>query len=105
MPPLPASDHIEAAQEWRRHLHSIPELGFGEHKTSAFVAEKLLSFGIEVHRGIGQTGIVGILRKGGGNSAIALRADMDALKITEKTGLPYASTHEGQMHACGHDGH
>jgi amidohydrolase len=105
MPPHPAPDQIEIAQEWRRYLHSIPELGFGEHKTAAFVAEKLRSFGLEVHEKIGQTGVVGVLRKGQGNQAIALRADMDALKITENTGLPYASTHHGQMHACGHDGH
>lgn len=101
----PDRDHIETATEWRRHLHSIPELGFGEHKTSAFVAEKLRAFGLDVHERIGQTGVVGVLRRGPGNGAIALRADMDALKITEKTNLPYASTHEGQMHACGHDGH
>ena len=101
----PDRRYIETAKDWRRHLHSIPELGFGEHKTSAFVAEKLRGFGLEVHQGIGQTGVVGVLRKGGGNQAIALRADMDALKITEQTNLPYASTHQGQMHACGHDGH
>ena len=101
----PDQTYIEAATLWRRHLHSIPELGFGEHKTSAFVAEKLKGLGLEVHQGIGGTGVVGVLRRGGGNSAIALRADMDALKITENTGLPYASTHQGQMHACGHDGH
>jgi hippurate hydrolase len=105
MPSEPDRATIEAAAEWRRHLHSIPELGFGEHKTSAFVADKLKSLGLEVHQGIGGTGVVGVLRRGGGNSAIALRADMDALKISENTGLPYASTHQGQMHACGHDGH
>jgi amidohydrolase len=105
MPSGPDRLYVEAATEWRRHLHSMPELGFGEHKTSAFVAEKLRSFGLEVHQGIGETGVVGVLRRGPGNGAIALRADMDALKITENTGLPYASTHQGQMHACGHDGH
>lgn len=105
MPPHPDRSHIEAATEWRRHLHSIPELGFGEHKTQAFVAEKLRDFGLEVHQGIGGTGVVGVLRRGPGNHAIALRADMDALKIMENTGLPYALTHQGQMHACGHDGH
>jgi amidohydrolase len=105
MPSAPDRDYVETATEWRRHLHSIPELGFGEHKTSAFVADKLRGFGIEVHQGIGGTGVVGVLKRGPGNQAIALRADMDALKITENTGLSYASTHQGQMHACGHDGH
>jgi amidohydrolase len=101
----PDRDTVETAKAWRRHLHSIPELGFGEHKTSAFVAEKLRASGIDVHEGIGKTGVVGVLRRSPGNGAIALRADMDALKIAEATNLPYASTHQGQMHACGHDGH
>ncbi|WP_119269264.1 M20 aminoacylase family protein [Taklimakanibacter deserti] len=105
MPARPDDLTIETATEWRRHLHSIPELGFGEHKTSAFVADKLRDFGLEVHQGIGGTGVVGVLKRGLGNQAIALRADMDALKITENTGLLYASSHQGQMHACGHDGH
>ncbi|MGE0242121.1 MAG: M20 aminoacylase family protein [Parvibaculaceae bacterium] len=105
MPSEPDRDHVEAATQWRRHLHSIPELGFGEHKTAAFVADRLRGLGLEVHEGIGGTGVVGVLRRGPGNQAIALRADMDALKITENTGLSYASTHPGQMHACGHDGH
>ena len=105
MPSQPDRDHVENATEWRRQLHSIPELGFGEHKTAAFVAGKMRGFGLEVHQGIGGTGVVGVLKRGPGNQAIALRADMDALKITENTGLPYASTHQGQMHACGHDGH
>jgi amidohydrolase len=105
MSSAPDRTYVETATEWRRHLHSIPELGFGEHKTSAFVADKLRALGLEVHQGIGGTGVVGVLRRGPGNQAIALRADMDALKITENTGLSYASTHQGQMHACGHDGH
>ena len=90
---------------WRRHLHAHPELGFAEHTTAAFVAERLRAFGLEVSEGIGGTGVVGTLRRGGGNRAIGLRADMDALAITEATGLPYASRHPGRMHACGHDGH
>ncbi len=90
---------------WRRHLHAHPELGFGEHETAAFVAEKLRSFGLEVAEGIGGTGVVGTLRHGGGNRAIGLRADMDALLIAEATGLEYASRNPGRMHACGHDGH
>jgi hippurate hydrolase len=90
----------------RRDLHAHPELGFEEERTSSIVAERLESWGIEVHRGVGKTGVVGILRSGGGNSRrIGLRADMDALPIQETTGLPYASTNPGRMHACGHDGH
>ncbi len=91
---------------WRRHIHGNPELGFHEHETARFVAEKLRSFGCdEVHEGIGGTGVVGVLRCGTGTRAIGLRAELDALPVTEKTGLPYASRNEGVMHACGHDGH
>mgnify|MGYP002712752067 CR=1 FL=1 len=92
---------------WRRDLHAHPELGFEEHRTSDFVARKLEEFGLEVHRGIAKTGVVGVLRAGhGGNQAIGLRADMDALPITEATGLDYAADPElGRMHACGHDMH
>src|SRR5438445_9380230 len=90
---------------WRHHLHAHPETGFEEHQTSAFVAETLTSFGLEVHRGIGGTGVVGTLRSGGGNRAIGLRADMDALNIHEVAGRPHISRRPGKMHACGHDGH
>ena len=91
---------------WRRDLHAHPELAYEEHRTAAFVAEKLRSFGVdEVHTGIGGTGVVGVLRAGRGERSIALRADMDALPIGEETGLPWASRHAGRMHACGHDGH
>lgn len=90
----------------RRDLHAHPEIGFEEERTSGIVAERLASWGIEVHRGIGKTGVVGVLRSGGGNARrIGLRADMDALPIQETTGLPFASTNPGRMHACGHDGH
>ncbi len=89
---------------WRRHLHTLPELAFEEHQTAAFVAEKLRGFGLEVHEGIGGTGVVGVLRHGNG-PMVGLRADMDALPITEATGVPYASLAPGRMHACGHDGH
>ena len=90
----------------RRDLHAHPEIGFEEERTAKIVAERLAAWGIEVHRGIGKTGVVGVLRSGGGNARrIGLRADMDALPIQEKTGLPYASTNPGRMHACGHDGH
>lgn len=91
---------------WRQHLHTIPELGFELHKTSAFVAERLKEFGVdELHTGIAKTGIVAIINGQGDGPTIGLRADMDALPITEATGVPYASKEEGKMHACGHDGH
>ena len=89
----------------RRDLHRHPELGFQELRTSALVAEKLAEWGYEVTRGMGGTGVVGQLRRGTGERRLGLRADMDALPITEATGLPHASCHHGLMHACGHDGH
>lgn len=89
----------------RRDLHAHPELGFEEHRTAGIVAARLRAAGLEVETGIGGTGVVGTLRKGSGNRAIALRADMDALAMPEETGLPYASKVAGKMHACGHDGH
>lgn len=89
----------------RRDLHRHPELGFQEVRTSALVAEKLTEWGYEVTRGLGGTGVVGQLRRGTGERRLGLRADMDALPITEATGLPHASCHHGLMHACGHDGH
>ncbi|CCV14409.1 amidohydrolase [Mesorhizobium sp. STM 4661] len=92
--------------EWRHHIHANPELGFNEHETARFVTEKLRAFGFdEVHEGIGGTGVVGVLRSGTGTRAIGLRAELDALPVVEKTGLPYASGKAGVMHACGHDGH
>ncbi|MEQ8365598.1 MAG: M20 aminoacylase family protein [Roseicyclus sp.] len=94
--------------QWRRHLHENPEILYEVHQTAAFVAEKLREFGCdEVATGIGQTGVVGVIRgkSGGSGRAIGLRADMDALPIEEMTGLPYASRVPGKMHACGHDGH
>lgn len=91
--------------EMRRDIHANPELGLEEHRTSDLVARKLQEWGIEVHRGIGRTGVVGVLRSGNGPGAIGLRADMDALPIHEATNLPYASRNAGRMHACGHDGH
>jgi amidohydrolase len=89
----------------RQDLHAHPELGMTEHRTAALVAEKLESWGIEVHRGVGGTGVVGVLRSGRGNRAIGLRADMDALPLEELNDIPYRSTAPGKMHACGHDGH
>ncbi len=95
---------IDDVVAWRRHLHACPELGFGEHETAAFVAARLRDFGIDVTEGIGGTGVVGTLRRGG-NRVIGLRADMDALTISEATGAPWQSRNPGRMHACGHDGH
>jgi amidohydrolase len=90
----------------RRDIHAHPETGFEEVRTAALVANTLREYGIKVHEGIGRTGVVGALKGDrGGERAIALRADMDALFIEEKTGLPYSSTIPGKMHACGHDGH
>jgi hippurate hydrolase len=89
----------------RHDIHAHPELGLEEYRTSDLVARKLQEWGIEVHRGVGKTGVVGVLRNGNGDTAIGLRADMDALPILEASGLPYASTIPGRMHACGHDGH
>ena len=92
---------------WRRHLHSNPELNFDVFKTADFVTGKLKEFGVdEVATKIGRTGVVGIIRgRLGAGPTIGLRADMDALPITEATGRPYASATPGVMHACGHDGH
>ena len=91
---------------WRRDFHAHPELGFEETRTSGIVAEKLREFGFdEIHTGMAKTGVVGVLRSGDGTDTIGLRADMDALPIQETTGLSYASTAPGKMHACGHDGH
>ena len=89
----------------RRDLHAHPELSYEEHRTSNIVAEKLKSWGIEVHRGIAKTGVVGILRSGSSSAAVGLRADMDALPIAETNTFHHASVHAGRMHACGHDGH
>ncbi len=91
---------------WRRHLHTYPEFGFEEKQTAAFIAAKLRKFGLdEVVEGVGGTGVVGTLKRGSGNRCIALRSDIDALRITEQGSTVYRSTNEGVMHACGHDGH
>ena len=90
---------------WRRDIHAHPELGFNESRTSDLVAGKLESFGLEVHRGIGRTGVVATLRAGTGTRSLGLRADMDALPITEANTFAHRSQHAGVMHACGHDGH
>ncbi|PSH70163.1 amidohydrolase [Phyllobacterium brassicacearum] len=91
---------------WRHHLHAHPEFGFEETGTAAFVAAKLREFGLDdVTECVGGTGVVGMLKRGSGNRAIALRADMDALRITERSEHAYRSRNPGLMHACGHDGH
>ena len=90
---------------WRQDFHAHPETGFEEHRTSALVAERLEAMGIEVHRAIGRTGVVGVLRNGRGNRAIGLRADMDALDMPEANDFAHKSTVPGKMHGCGHDGH
>lgn len=90
---------------WRHDFHQHPELGFNEHRTANKVADLLASFGVEVHTGLGQTGVVGVLQKGNATRSIGLRADMDALPITETGAVAYKSINDGVMHACGHDGH
>ena len=104
---------MEKVIEWRHDIHEFPELGNREFRTSKKVAEHLESLGVEVETGIAYTGVVGLIRGGKPGPTIALRADMDALPVTEQTGLSFASkqrtTYLGQdvgvMHACGHDAH
>ncbi len=90
---------------WRHDIHRHPETAYEAHRTSALVATELERLGIEVHRGLGTTGLVGVLRAGTANRAVGLRADMDALNLTELNDFDYCSVNEGKMHACGHDGH
>jgi amidohydrolase len=108
---MPAIDEIKRLQDemvsWRRDLHANPELGFAETRTSTFIQERLQSFAVdEIHAFTG-TGVIAVIhgRNGDGGQAIGLRADIDALPIPEESGVPYASTNPGVMHACGHDGH
>jgi amidohydrolase len=89
----------------RRDLHRHPELGFEEHRTAALVAERLRALGLDVHTGIGGTGVVGVLRGSKPGKTVMLRADMDALPIEEENDVAYVSASQGRMHACGHDGH
>jgi hippurate hydrolase len=89
----------------RQDIHANPELGLEEHRTADLVAQNLAEWGIAVHRGVGGTGVVGVLRSGNGHATIGLRADMDALPIEEANDFPYRSRNPGRMHACGHDGH
>ncbi|MCU7939972.1 MAG: amidohydrolase [gamma proteobacterium symbiont of Bathyaustriella thionipta] len=92
-------------QQWRHELHAIPEIAFNEEKTAQYVEQKLTSFGVTIHPRMAGTGIIASLSAGNSRKCIALRADLDALPIVEKTDVDYCSTHEGMMHACGHDGH
>lgn len=101
------AERQESLAAIRRDLHAHPELGFEEHRTAALVAERLHQWGIEVHTGIGKTGVVGVVRgrKDGSGKSVGLRADMDALPIAEENEFGHRSTTRGLMHACGHDGH
>ena len=89
----------------RHDIHAHPELAFNEARTAELVARELTAYGLEVHRGLAKTGVVGVLRKGSSTRAIGLRADLDALPLLEKNSFSHRSRHEGLMHACGHDGH
>lgn len=97
-----AQGEIKALRRW---FHAHPELGFGETQTSDFIAKTLKGYGIEIYRGLGRTGVVGVLRAGHGKRSIGLRADMDALPIQELNTFAHRSQYPGKMHACGHDGH
>ncbi len=98
-------EHTELLISTRRDLHRIPETAYTEKKTSAYVAEYLSREGLELKTGIATHGVVGLLKTGRPGPTLLIRADMDALPVTEETGLEFASTHEGVMHACGHDAH
>src|SRR5712692_4365543 len=106
MPLLPRALELQdELSRIRRDIHAHPELGFEEQRTSDIVAAKLKEYGCEVHRGLAKTGVVGTLRRGNSLRAVGLRADMDCLPMQEGNTFAHASTHEGRMHACGHDGH
>ncbi len=103
--PSPTQAQRTTIQAWRHDIHRHPELAFEEQRTAEKVIKLLTSFGIQVHTGIGKTGVVGVLKKGSSTRAIGLRADMDALKILEQNNFEHCSQNPGKMHACGHDGH
>ena len=92
-------------RSWRHDIHKHPELGFQENRTAGKVADLLADFGLDVHTGIGTTGVVGVLQRGAGDQAIGLRADIDALPIQEANTFEHRSVHDGVFHGCGHDGH
>ena len=101
-------DLIPEMNLWRHYIHENPEIAYEEHNTSDFIATKLTEFNIEIHRGLGGTGIVGVIHgkdNGASKRSLGIRADIDALPMTEKTNLSYSSKNDGKMHACGHDGH
>ncbi|MCX7960813.1 MAG: M20 family metallopeptidase [Burkholderiales bacterium] len=111
---LPNAEPVERIRRWhaelreiRRDLHAHPELGFEERRTSDLVAARLAAWGIEVHRGLAKTGVIGVVRgkKTSSGRSVGLRADMDCLPMHETGDVPYRSRHPGRMHACGHDGH
>ena len=99
------TDRVGEFIQLRRDIHRHPELAFEEHRTSDLVAAKLQSWGYQVHRGLGGTGVVGTLQRGSSERKLGIRADMDALPIQEVNGFAHRSIHDGLMHACGHDGH
>lgn len=99
------ADFVPEFTRLRRDLHAHPELSYEEHRTSRIVAGLLRTWGLEVHTGLAGTGVVGVLRNGAGERRIGLRADMDALPVTEANDFAHASQEAGKMHACGHDGH
>jgi len=102
---LPTESLKDLMASWRQDFHQHPELGFKEVRTSGIVSQLLKSFGLKVFDNFGKTGVLGLLEKNKNKKLIAIRADMDALPITEQTSLPYESEYPGSMHACGHDGH
>ena len=101
----PILDDAAALAALRRDIHAHPELGYQEERTAALIADTLGRWGVAVHRGLGGTGVVGSVRNGTAARAVGLRADMDALPVTERNTFAHASVHAGRMHACGHDGH
>jgi amidohydrolase len=101
----PILAEVGALETLRRDIHAHPELGFQEQRTSDLIARTLTDWGIPVHRGLGKTGVVGIVKSGNASRAVGLRADIDALPVTEHNTFAHASVHRGKMHACGHDGH
>jgi hippurate hydrolase len=105
MPILTAFQNMDRFVALRRDIHAHPELGFEEHRTSELVAQALRDWGLEVHTGIAGTGVVGVLRSGDSTRSVGLRADLDALPLQETNQFAHRSTHDGRMHACGHDGH
>jgi len=101
----PILDEAATLASLRRDIHAHPELGYQEQRTAALIADTLTQWGIPVHRGLGGTGVVGVVRNGSATRAVGLRADIDALPVTERNTFAHASMYAGRMHACGHDGH